>query len=759
MVLSINGLNFNYSGIRAKKVGKNDAQINFTGDTKDPKATSATFDAIKTQALSNASKSIITTSKTPLGASYNSETNSIDFKVASKNATKIFLSVFEDKFDKNPIKHIEMEKKEGSDIFTASLEAQKEGGKVQPVYYGYRAFGPNWEYKEGFFDNDGTIANPEYGFNSFVDNHGNRFNPNRLAYDPYAQELSHLPSATSGDDFKFIIGNGNYLKNNAIHAPKSVFSVVDNSIVSTVKPRPLTSEIIGEVHLKDLSINEDVEGAGTYVGAKHMAKKVKDLGFTMVEFLPLHEYDDVAGNKNHWGYMSLGYFALAKKYAMDKSEGGALREFRDMVDAYHKEGLKVCMDVVYNHTGEAANINNDPKRSKQMSYSLLDNAMYYKQKNGLYNSNSGCGNDLNVAYDRTMDMVADSVAFYAKQGVDAFRFDLGVGLMDINKDGTVYYDKYKSLSGQLHKMLEERGVKVLKPNETGEGIYLIAEPWTCGGAHTYHLGGFEDHWAQWNDVTRETIKKDAANPFSTTPRALRNSLEGSLNILGDSSKSINYAYSHDGYNLYDGNTHKPEAGSWHFAHDYHGNPYRQENAMKKQIAITLLAKGTPMLQVGDAIAHSKGGDDNSYNKDDATNHLDFSIADDKESINYRIKRFTKNMINFRKEHKEITDAIFNDKITYFKPDGHEAHPYDNSYWDNVNANILCFNIDSDDNLFVSSSSDEHFINIKLPEPAEGKKWNLICDTSKDNSFEGKRIQGNEYNQNPHSLLIFKQLEV
>ena len=175
--------------------------------------------------------------------------------------------------------------------------------------------------------------------------------------------------------------------------------------------------------------------------------------------------------------------------------------------------------------------------------------------------------------------------------------------MDTDTSEKVYYGANRSLVGRLSGLLKERGVKVLEPHQKGDGIYLIAEPWTCGGDNSYQLGRFPQEGAQWNDIARESIKRDSTFPFTLTPRALRNVLEGSYDVLGGGDKSINYAYSHDGFNLNDANSYQSPQGCWHFATDYGKDEKRQESAMKKQIALTLLSKGTPMLQVGDVIAH------------------------------------------------------------------------------------------------------------------------------------------------------------
>jgi len=711
-----------------------------------------TIDEISSVApYSKIERSFVATDKTRLGANYDKKTGSINFKLASKNATDVFLCTFEDPKSGKPKDVVRMERNKDG-IWETSLKADPK----KPVYYGYRVFGPNWEYTEDFFNEDGSVKNPKSGFKAVRDENGARFNPNKIAFDPFAKELSHLPSDNDlgGEDAYFSLDS--CFEDNASHAPKSVFSVTPDRVIKKASNRRLNDEVIGEVHIKDLSINEDVEGKGTYLGAKNLAKKIKDMGITMVEFLPLTEFDDKAGAGNHWGYMPLLQFAPAKKYSNGKNPGDALKEFREMIDALHNEDIKVCMDVVYNHTGEGATKDGNPDNAKQLSYALIDNQMYYKQKDGLYNSNSGCGNDTNTADGEVAELIADSIAFWAKQGVDAFRFDLAAALLDADSSGNVQYDDKKSLAAKLTAMLKERGVKVISPDSSGDGIYLIAEPWTCGGEGCYRIGHFPENWSEWNDVARETIKRESTFPDQVAPKDLRNILEGTTDVLKKRGRSINYVFSHDGYNLYDANTTNSPEGSWHYATDFGGDKERQIGSMKKEIALTLLSKGTPMIQMGDLIAHSKKGIDNSYNLDSDVNYLDFSSAKNEGSVQNIIYDFSTNMIKFRQNHKCIRDL--NSKIEYYKKDGSVAAADDTEYWNDKSENSLCCKIGDAKPVFVSISSDDDFSDITLPKAKDSKAWKLVCDTSSDYSFDTDgSVDYETYIQKPHSLVIFEEV--
>ena len=739
-LLSVDAVRLNRNVYLARPIKKSPENISFTGSALPLPHIHTPSAKIRPIFHTNA------TDNTRLGANYNPATKNVDFKLASNHATAAILCVFDKPEGEDAVMNIQMRKGK-SNIWEASIPYNELGNK--PFYYGYRVFGPNWEFEDGFFDENGKVKDPQRGFKSIVDEYGNRFNPNKIAHDPYSKELSHLPAIENVGDLRYF--SSNLLEDSAKYAPKSVFSITPDEVIPGVKPRTLLDEVIGEVHIKDLTINENVKGAGGYLGAKNFAKKLKETGITMVEFLPLQEYDHNSGQNNYWGYMTLGFFAPAKRYAFDKTPGGALKEFREMIKEFHKNDIKVCMDVVYNHTGEGTTKDNNPNDARQFSFSLIDNQSYYKSSNGYYTSNTGCSNDINIAHEQTMDFVADSIAYWANQGVDAFRFDLAAGLMDVDPSANVHFDPYKSFVGKITELLAKRGIKVNKPNESGKGIHIIAEPWTCCGKNAYQIGNFPEPWAQWNDIAREGIKKDSMDPFSITPRQLRNILEGSHDIFGDGDRSINYVYSHDGFCLYDNNT-----VSAYKANDYGGDADRQLIAMKKQIALLLLAKGTPMLQIGDLIAHSKKGNSNSYNQDNEINHLDFSKTRNPDSVEGQIYNFSRRMINFRKAHPFLTDSAYNKNITYYKPDGSIAQDWDGSYWNNIRSNIMCYKIDSQDSLFISTSSDENSIDVVLPEPKPGKKWHLVCDTSQEDSFCYVKMKENKFLQSPHSIMIFEE---
>ncbi len=695
---------------------------------------------------------IITNSKTKYGANYNKETKCVDFALVSDTAEHAVLCVFKNPLGDVPFGVYEMEKK--GNLFTISIKAKTLLKKRGVFYYGYRVFGGNFkkspEYKPG----------SDIGFVSRLDNQGNRFNPNKLAYDPYSLELSHSHSSVSGDMTPFRSGDKNYLSDNSKIAPKSVFKIIKEMKIKKPSIRALKDEIIGEVHLKDLTRLVKMKGKGTYKGAAKFVKQVKETGVTMVEFLPLSEFDSHINKGNHWGYMPLSYFAVKKGYSFDKAPYGALYEFRELVNEFHKNNIKVCLDVVYNHTGEGGTYG-DNEDANLFSYALIDNKSYYKlAQNAHYTNHSGCGNDFNTLNPVSRDLIIDSLSFWINQGVDAFRFDLAVALMDTSNSGYAMYDKNGGILKTLKEKLEERGHKICHPDEKGDGVNLIAEPWMCSGAYNYQLGNFPSYFAEWNDVSRDTIRTFCFHPQFICPAAIKSIIEGTPYKFGNKLRSINYVSCHDGFSLFDLNTFdrpNPETKGGFIGEacsSFSGNEAEQDNSIRKQILILMVSYGIPMVQFGDIFLHSKLGNNNSYNLDNRINRIDYKLDTRKE----RLSKFIKELIKFRKENTVFTAVSYPKTIEYLYPSSDKINDYDDSYWKNNASNIICFKTgDTKNNFYIAISKDSNQIKLTLPKNTGKRKWYLIADTKKDFiNLKGKKFNDSFHMLEPFGACIFKE---
>ena len=308
---------------------------------------------------------------------------------------------------------------------------------------------------------------------------------------------------------------------------------------------PMSRTVIYELHVRGYTCHPSSKVAhpGTFLGLCEKIPHLKSLGVTAVQIMPVVEFDEldqsrknpVTGEtlKNYWGYSPISFFAPKASYA--SSPGEQVREFKEMVKAFHKAGIEVILDVVYNHTCEGN------EAGPTISFRGLDNLIYYMlDKQGRYYNFSGCGNTLNCNHPVVRDLIIDCLShFVAEFHVDGFRFDLA-SILGRGSDGKVLEDP------PLIRHIAEHPVLA--------GTKLIAEAWDAAGLH--QLGKFPawGRWAELNGMFRDDVRHFVrSDPNATALLAKR--ICGSLDIYGDASRhpyhSINFITCHDGFTLND----------------------------------------------------------------------------------------------------------------------------------------------------------------------------------------------------------------
>ena len=421
------------------------------------------------------------------------------------------------------------------------------------MFYGYRAWGPNWPYSPDW--TKGSAA----GFNADVDASGNRFNPNKLLFDPYALELSHDPlNSSNSDTAVFASGQNNRTLDSSPKASKGIVLAIDASSTGTKPTRAQKDDIIYEVHVRGLTENDPSvppQYRGTYRGAALKARDLAGLGVTTVEFLPVQETQNDANdvipnstsNVNYWGYSTLNYFAPDRRYASDRSPGGPTREFKAMVKAFHDVGMKVFIDVVYNHSRR--------RTTDLYSFRGLDNPTYYTLTTDMQSSinNTGVSGNFNTYNPIAQNLIIDSLAYWRdSMGVDGYRFDLASVMGNTCQIGCFNFDRADPNTA-LNRIVRE-----LKPRPAtgGDGVDLIAEPWGIGG-NSYQVGGFPTGWSEWNDHYRDAIRV-AQNQLGVAPvsvATLATRFSGSSDLYQNNDRqpwnSVNFIVAHDGFTLND----------------------------------------------------------------------------------------------------------------------------------------------------------------------------------------------------------------
>lgn len=722
-----------------------------------------------------------------LGAQYSTNGEEILFRIYSKRAERVDLYLFAEPKGSDEKAKFTLTKEPSSDNWTITVPVAglHSSGVTGPVFYGYRAWGPNWKFDAGW-----TKGSSE-GFVSDVDAIGNRFNPNKLLLDPYAREISHDPlNAAHLDGTIFASGPAHRLKDSGQAAPKGIVLKPDETSVGTRPTRALKEEIIYEVHLRGLTAQDQsipVAERGTYLGAARKADYLKELGVTAIEFLPLHEFTNEQNasapeaDDDYWGYATLGFFAPERRYAKDQSPGGPTREFKAMVRAFHDRNIKVYLDVVYNHTGEGGvySDGNEPKTTNILSWRGLDNRTYYEltKDGGFYFDNTGVNGNFNCANSIARDQILDSLKYYSKVlGVDGFRFDLcpvlGNTIEFQQSDGEGFnFDKMPA-GNPLNRAVKELPVRQAAG---GLGVDLIAEPWNGAGGGGQQQGNFPSGWAEWNDRYRECFRKsqNKLGFAQVTPSEIATRVAGSRDLYQDDGRkpwhSINALVAHDGpclRDLYAFNNNGRTA--W----DQDGNKNQQRQAARNGFALPLLSIGVPMFTGGDEMYRTQRGDDNPYNKDLDWNHLNWKDLE----TNKNHFKFASRVIAFRKAHPILRPAEYFDgndhngnglrDITWYRDDAREP---DNDYWNATDRHFLGYRLDCTEgasadtthSIFVGYNGWRDPVKIKIPKAAGTRKWFRAGDTGQwmedDGNFREAgsedELANEEYEMKGRSLIV------
>ena len=617
---------------------------------------------------------------------------------------------------------------------------------------------------------------------------GHRFNPNKLLLDPYARahagKLVWDP-ATFGYTIDAVGEDLTYdERDSAPFVPKSV--VVDPNFDwrSEIRRRsvPWDHTIIYETHVKGFTkLNPEVEERlrGSYAGfgSKPVVEYIKSLGVTTVELLPVHTFIDDShllerALRNYWGYNSIGFFAPDPRYAFDVAN--SLREFKEMVARLHDAGLEVILDVVYNHTAEGN------ERGPTLSFRGIDNASYYRllpDKPRYYINDTGTGNTLNLSHPRVIQMVTDSLRYWASEmRVDGFRFDLGT-ILAREPDG------FHTESGFL---------KALGQDPTLAEVKLIAEPWDCGPGG-YQVGGFPPGWAEWNDTFRDTVRdywRGEASARAIAPRLCAS--PDKFNHRGRKPwASVNFVTAHDGFTLRDlvsfNDKHNEANGednkdghsdnrSWNCGAegltddpDINALRWRQ---MRNFLSTLLLAQGTPMVAAGDEIDRTLKGNNNAYCQDNEISWVNWVLDDGQRELQaffrqltgffhrYPILRRSRFLTGEMNADTEVKD------VAWIDANGGEMSA---ETWEN--GQTLCFGMlidgraqatgikrrSDDSTLLLVFNAYHDVVKFALPECYEASGWNRLMDTNDPKSPERQYGIGDVYEVTGRSALLFERV--
>jgi isoamylase len=687
----------------------------------------------------------------PRGATWQGK--GVNFALFSAHATRVELCLFDETGERETAR---IDLPEYTDEIWHGYVPDVHPGAI----YGYRVHGP------------------------YEPSGGHRFNPNKLVLDPYAQghfgDLKWDPAVfgyqlESGDDTTLDE------RDSAPFMPKCV--VVDPNFdwkgAPTRRSVPWEHTIVYELHLRGYTkLHPKVpdQWRGTYKGLSNdVIEYIRSLGVTSVELLPVHTFINDSllldkGLSNYWGYNSIGFFAPDPRYAHEREQ--TLREFKEMVARFHDAGLEVILDVVYNHTAEGNQL------GPTLSFKGIDNASYYRLLPGkprYYINDTGTGNTLNLSHMRVIEMVTDSLRYWATEThVDGFRFDLGTILAREAKG-------FDTESAFLKACSQDPELRTVK---------LIAEPWDCGPGG-YQVGGFAPGWAEWNDKFRDTARDfwRGAAPASVISSRLCAS-EDLFNRRGRRPWAcVNFVTAHDGFTLNDlvSYDEKHNEANQEDNKDGHSDnrswncgvegPTDDEevNALRHRqrrnfLATLLLSQGTPMMLAGDEFARTQNGNNNAYCQDNEISWIDWNIQAEGRSLIGFVQKLTalRHKYPILRRRRFLT-GVYNEElgvkdVTWINASGVEMKPEE---WGD--RAMQCFGMlmdgraqptgirrrGEDATLLMVLNAYHDLVEFSLPETPGGSHWQLLIDTNLADDVElGTFATGEAYGATGRSVLLF-----
>ena len=646
----------------------------------------------------------------PLGATWLEDEHAYNFALYSKHAHSITLLLYTQSNLVDPVltHRFDYLKNKSGRIWHCRIPVALTGGAS---YYAYRVAGPapNGRFEWHWFDGD------------------------KILLDPYAKSVFFPPAF----DQLAAVRPGS----NAGRAPLGVLAGDSEAFEwqGDRRPRHEADTIIYELHVKGFTKNPNSgverKTRGTYAGVVEKIPYLKDLGVTVVELMPVLQYDPADGN--YWGYGPLNFFAPHDGYLSAHSFESQHDEFREMVKALHDADIEVVLDVVYNHTAEGNHT------GPVYSFKGIDNSTYYLMADrpaAPYENLSGTGNTLNCANRYVRKMIMDSIRHWTNEmHVDGFRFDLA-SVFTRNPDGSVNVTDAPLLSD----MASDPDLAHLR---------LIAEPWDAAGV--YQLGrAFPGIMTcQWNGRFRDDLRRFIRGDSGIVPALMRR-LYGSDDLFPDDlpnayhpHQSVNYITSHDGFTLYDlvaynqkhnwanghGNTDgMDENYSWNCGWEGdEGVPLEVMKLRKRQVknccCLLLLANGTPMFRAGDEFMHTQAGNNNPYNQDNEVGWIDWSRL----RANPDIFRFFKLMIAFRKAHPSLARSRF------WREDVHwygVSRSTDLNYDSHSLALAVQGATEDDNDVYVMINAYWQELAFQIQE-GTGGQWRRVVDTGAESPFD------------------------
>ncbi|WP_455430815.1 type I pullulanase [Peribacillus loiseleuriae] len=492
---------------------------------------------------------------------------------------------------------------------------------------------------------------------------------------------------------------------------------------STKKPALKKAEdaIFYELHIRDLSIQEEsgIKHRGKYLGVAELGTKgpqgvktglshIKDLGVTHVQIIPMYDYQTVDETRldeeqYNWGYDPKNYNAPEGSYSTNPYEPKVrIREVKQMVQALHKQNLRVVMDVVYNHMYSACESN---------FHQLVPGYYFRYNVDGTLANGSGVGND--TASERKMmrKFIVDSVTYWAKEyHLDGFRFDL-MGIHDVET------------MNEIRRALDKIDPSIIV---IGEG-WDLNTPLDAEKKANQKNAATMPRIAHFNDRIRDGLKgsvfeeRDAGfvNGKSGLEETIKKGISAtSIDSSLDPEQVVTYVEAHDNHTLWDKLAlTNPEA-----------TEVERKQMHKLASSIILTSQGIPFIHAGQEFMRTKGGDHNSYKSPDAVNRLDWK----RRAEYYQEVEYMKGLIQLRGKYPAFrlgTAEEVHQHLTFLE----------------APENVIAYTLTSPEKkskteLTIVHNANRQAINFSIPNRG---KYSLLVNGQKAGTKALAKIQSNE----------------
>ncbi|MGL6228466.1 MAG: type I pullulanase [Culicoidibacterales bacterium] len=443
--------------------------------------------------------------------------------------------------------------------------------------------------------------------------------------DPYARA-----SSANGKD-NYIIDTSKIMKINSFLEKRNPLNHFTDAIIYEIHIRDFTvqPEAGFRNRAKFVGMTENIEKNGEKLGFEYL----KNMGVTHVQLLPFYDFGSVDELDQfqlyNWGYDPVQYNVPEGSYASNPNDPYArLIELKEMISQFHQAGMRINMDVVYNHV----------YNHKTHAFEKTVPGYFFRyDHHGQMSNGTFCGNDIASERQMVRKYIVDSVRYWVEQfGIDGFRFDL-MGILDVET------------MNEIRKTLTAIDPTIML---YGEGWNMPTSLIESQKAHMFNskemplIGHFNDVFR--DSLKGDTIRKDenqqtgivtGSNRFNKNmPDLLTASLGiyGQVNLFKEPSECINYVECHDNHTMWD-----------FFQIEYPtGHTVMLQEIHRLATSLTLLSQGIAFLHGGQEFFRTKKGVENSYNVDDSINQFDWSrMIQYKENVEY-----IRGLIALRKLH-------------------------------------------------------------------------------------------------------------